>query len=66
MQRKHLAILITASCLVTVAGCIKDPLTVSPVGSYTTGNYWRNQTDVLAGITGIYNVLTQEIGRAHV
>ena len=65
MQRKYLAILITASCLVTVAGCIKDPLTVSPVGSYTTGNYWRNQTDVLAGITGIYNVLTQEEGVGH-
>lgn len=65
MQRKYIVIFITASFFVVLAGCIKDPLTVSPVGSYTTGNYWRNQTDVLAGITGIYNVLTQEEGVGH-
>lgn len=38
---------------------------MQPVGSYTTANYWRNETDVLAGIAGIYNVLTQEEGVGH-
>ena len=38
---------------------------MEPVGSYTTANYWRNQNDVLAGIAGIYNVLTQEEGVGH-
>ena len=65
MQRKYLIILTTASVIITAAGCIKDPLKVSPVGSYTTGNYWRNQDDVLAGVAGIYNVLTQEEGVGH-
>ena len=64
MQKKYIVIL-AASFAVVMAGCVKDPLTVSPVGTYTTGNYWRNQTDVLAGITGIYNVLTQEEGVGH-
>ena len=45
--------------------CIKHPLDVEPVGTYTTSNYWRNQDDVLAGIAGIYNVLTQEEGVGH-
>jgi hypothetical protein len=41
-------------------GCNKKPLDQSPTGEYTTGNFWRNQDDVLAGVTGIYNVLTTE------
>jgi len=65
MQRKYFIILITASLLSVLTGCIKDPLDVKPVGSYTTGNYWRNEADVLAGIAGIYNVLTQEEGVGH-
>ena len=48
-----------------ITGCIKHPLDVEPAGSYTNTNYWRNQNDVLAGITGIYNVLTQEEGVGH-
>ena len=48
-----------------MAGCIKKPLDVAPEGSYTTANFWRNQDDVLAGIAGIYNVLTQEEGVGH-
>ena len=65
MKRKSINILIIICGIFSLAGCIKDPLKVSPVGSYTSGNYWRNQTDVLAGITGIYNVLTQEEGVGH-
>lgn len=66
MQRKNIYYSLTGLLFITAAaGCIKDPLTVSPVGSYTTANYWRNQEDVLAGITGIYNVLTQEEGVGH-
>jgi starch-binding outer membrane protein, SusD/RagB family len=65
MQRKYFIILITTSFFGVLAGCIKDPLDVKPVGSYTTGNFWRNEADVLAGIAGIYNVLTQEEGVGH-
>ena len=48
--------------IILVAGCIKHPLDSEPTGSYTTANYWRNQNDVIAGVNGIYNVLTQEEG----
>jgi len=65
MQRKYISITIAAFIIVVAAGCIKKPLDVEPVGSYTTANFWRNQDDVLAGITGIYNVLTQEEGVGH-
>ena len=65
MKRKNIIIYLTAGCLFSLTACVKEPLKVSPVGSYTTGNYWRNQTDVLAGVTGIYNVLTQEEGVGH-
>jgi hypothetical protein len=41
-------------------GCIKSPLDQTPSGQYTTGNYWRNQDDVIAGVLGIYNVLYTE------
>ena len=40
--------------------CNKNPLNQNPTGVYTTGNFWRNQNDVIAGVTGIYNVLTTE------
>ena len=40
--------------------CNKKPLDQTPTGQYTTGNFWRNQDDVIAGVTGIYNVLTTE------
>lgn len=65
MKRRNIKLFITACGLLSMSGCIKKPLDVKPVGSYTTGNYWRNQDDVLAGITGIYNVLTQEEGVGH-
>jgi hypothetical protein len=55
----------TCILFITVAGCIKKPLESEPTGSYTTANYWRNQADVIAGINGIYNVLTQEEGIGH-
>ncbi|HVW62963.1 MAG TPA: RagB/SusD family nutrient uptake outer membrane protein [Puia sp.] len=47
------------------AGCVKTSLNIKPVGSYTTATYWRNETDVINGINGIYNVLTQEEGVGH-
>ena len=65
MQRKYILVTVTALTLFIIAGCIKKPLDVAPVGSYTTANYWRNESDVLAGIAGIYNVLTQEEGVGH-
>jgi hypothetical protein len=56
---------ISCILLMALAGCIKDPLDSEPTGSYTTANFWRNQTDVIAGVNGIYNVLTQEEGIGH-
>jgi starch-binding outer membrane protein, SusD/RagB family len=58
MKRKYLSIIVSCFILVMIAGCIKKPLDVQPVGVYTNANYWRNQSDVIAGINGIYNVLT--------
>lgn len=34
-------------------GC-KSVLDVTPQGLYSTGNYWRNQSDAVDGVTGIY------------
>ena len=45
-----------------VFGCNKKPLDQKPTGEYTNGNFWRNQDDVIAGITGIYNDLYVEDG----
>jgi len=50
---------------IIIPGCIKHPLETEPVGNYTTQNYWRNQTDVLAGVAGIYNIMFQEDGVGH-
>lgn len=50
---------------ITIAGCIKHPLDTEPVGNYTTENYWRNQSDVLQGVAGIYNIMFQEDGAGH-
>lgn len=66
MKRKHILIitgLISAATM--MAGCIKHPLETAPEGNYTTENYWRNQSDVLAGVAGIYNILFQEDGAGH-
>lgn len=65
MQKRYLLIVCITVTGIMLAGCIKQPLEVEPVGVYTNANYWRNQDDVLAGITGIYNVLTQEEGVGH-
>ncbi|WP_142685021.1 RagB/SusD family nutrient uptake outer membrane protein [Chitinophaga polysaccharea] len=40
-------------------GC-KSVLDVTPQGLYSTGNYWRNQSDAVDGVTGIYNILLEE------
>ncbi len=46
--------------LAFITGCNKHPLEQSPTGVYTTGNFWRNQADVIAGVNGIYNELFTE------
>jgi len=56
---------LAAACSMMMAGCVKHPLDSEPVGNYTTQNYWRNQTDVLAGVAGIYNIMFQEDGVGH-
>lgn len=66
MKRQHSFIIASFIILsVTIAGCIKHPIDTEPAGNYTTQNYWRNQTDVLAGIAGIYNIMFQEDGMGH-
>src|SRR5882762_3586084 len=52
--------LLIISTVCVIYGCVKKPLDQSPTGQYTTGNYWRNQSDVIAGVLGIYNVLFTE------
>ena len=65
MKGKYFLFIILVSLIAIFNGCIKKPLDVQPVGEYTTENYWRNQSDVIAGVNGIYNVLTQEEGVGH-
>jgi starch-binding outer membrane protein, SusD/RagB family len=59
-NKNHLLIVVFLIFIEGILGCNKKPLDQSPTGQYTSGNFWRNQNDVLAGINGIYNVLTTE------
>jgi hypothetical protein len=53
--------LLSLLCLSMVfLGCIKKPLDQKPTGSYTTATYWRNQSDAIANVLGIYNILYTE------
>ncbi|GAA0557325.1 RagB/SusD family nutrient uptake outer membrane protein [Chitinophaga japonensis] len=58
MQPKKYISLLCSAALLLMGAC--NVLDVEPKGNYTTGNYWRNQSDALDGITGIYNVLLEE------
>jgi hypothetical protein len=51
--------LLSFLCLVMIltGSCIKKPLDQKPTGAYTTATYWRNQSDVIANVLGIYNIL---------
>jgi hypothetical protein len=40
-------------------------LDVTPKGTYTTATYWRNQSDAVNGVTGIYNILLEEDFTGH-
>src|SRR5580704_17979728 len=61
MRLKNFKLIISAFSLgLMLLGCIKHPLDQTPTGEYTTGTYWRNQSDVIAGVLGIYNVLYTE------
>jgi hypothetical protein len=57
--------LLMAATTVLIYGCVKNPLNQTPTGQYTTGNYWRNQDDAIAGVLGIYNVLYTEDWTGH-
>ena len=65
MKRNYVSIIVACFTTAIITGCIKDPLDVQPTGVYTNSNYWRNESDVIAGVNGIYNVLTQEEGVGH-
>ncbi|MDP9040825.1 MAG: RagB/SusD family nutrient uptake outer membrane protein, partial [Bacteroidota bacterium] len=56
----HLVAIALLILIIFITGCNKKPLDQNPTGQYTTGNFWRNQNDVLAAVNGIYNVLTTE------
>lgn len=59
MKRKiYIPVMLSSALLLFSAAC--NVLDVEPKGSYTTGNYWRNQADALDGVTGIYEVLLAE------
>ena len=61
MKNKSNLLLITLLVsTVLITACNKNPLDKTPTGEYTTGNFWRNQDDVIAGVTGIYNDLVIE------
>ncbi|MEO8413904.1 MAG: RagB/SusD family nutrient uptake outer membrane protein [Ginsengibacter sp.] len=62
MKNKNIVYLLWIMLVAIVfnTGCNKKPLDQTPTGQYTTGNFWRNQADVVAGITGIYNILITE------
>ncbi len=61
MNRKNKnSLLLVFSILTILASCTKKPLDQTPTGGYSTGNYWRNQDDVIAGVLGIYNILFVE------
>jgi hypothetical protein len=51
---------VAAVSTVLLFGCIKHPLEQTVQGTYTTANYWRNQSDVVTGVLGIYNELFTE------
>ncbi|CAL1519425.1 RagB/SusD family nutrient uptake outer membrane protein [Chitinophaga sp. MM2321] len=58
-QIKNITLLLGISTALSLTAC-KSVLDVKPQGNYTTGNYWRNQSDAVDGITGVYNVLLEE------
>lgn len=61
---KKINIWFAATLLLGFTAC-NSVLDVKPKGSYTTGNYWRNQADVIDGISGIYNILLEEDFTGH-
>ncbi|TWV98872.1 RagB/SusD family nutrient uptake outer membrane protein [Chitinophaga pinensis] len=58
-------LLIIAAVLFTSMTSCDSILDVTPKGTYTTATYWRNQSDAINGITGIYNVLLEEDFTGH-
>ncbi|RFS26400.1 RagB/SusD family nutrient uptake outer membrane protein [Chitinophaga silvatica] len=60
MQSIKNILLITGLTSTLVFGGCKSVLDINPKGNYSTGNYWRNQSDAVDGVTGIYNVLFEE------
>jgi len=55
----------TLLLVVICSTACKKTLDVSQTGVYNTDNYFRNETDAVNAITGIYNLLEQEDYIAH-
>ena len=64
MKRIYFLTTITVFAI-AITGCIKKPFEAELVGQYSTQNFWRNESDVLAGVAGIYNMLFAEDGMGH-
>src|SRR5258708_5976844 len=60
ISNRHKLLVTCFLSILLMQSCIKKPLDQTPKGSYTTGTYWRNQSDVIAGVLGIYNILYVE------
>jgi SusD family. len=41
-----------------IAGCSKDQLNINPNGIYTVDTYWTSEKNVMAALSGCYQVLT--------
>ncbi|MEX6686868.1 RagB/SusD family nutrient uptake outer membrane protein [Danxiaibacter flavus] len=65
IKKKYIHYILAVVTVLAASACQKKILDVTPVGLYTPENYWRNESDVVTGINGIYNVLTQEEGVGH-
>lgn len=57
---KRMKYILLAGGIMLLGSACNKVLDVDPKGIYTTGNYWRNQSDAIDGITGIYNTLLEE------
>jgi hypothetical protein len=60
MQRiKNILVLVGLPAALLVTGC-KSVLDIKPKGNYTVDGYWRNQSNAVDAVTGIYNILLEE------
>lgn len=63
MKTKNIKFFITAiAIIITVVSCSKDFLQVSPKGTSLEANYYKDQTEALAGLVAVYDVMRKNSG----